>query len=362
MNSSSIFQSGLTPVIGLMAGTSVDGIDAALVATDGKTLIRTDNALTSPYRQETKELIFEALDTPCNHTYLGRLIAEDHAAAVANLCKQTPDLKPQLIGFHGQTLLHQPEQGRTLQCGDAQLLADLCQTPVIHQFRSNDVKAGGEGAPLAPIYHRLLIDDINLPLPAAIANIGGITNITRWDGTRLIGFDTGPGNALMDALARDVLGTQCDIDGKLAATGTPDEARVNAILRQPFFMRTPPKSLDRSDVLTLAEAFDGLQAQDKMASLCALSAAALVMALPDVKHLVLSGGGARNPVLVKMIKERSHGEVTTMDEHGINADFIEAELMAYLAARSHARLPITFPETTGVSKPMLGGTMVQPAS
>ena len=352
-------------VIGLMSGTSVDGIDAALVFTDGEHLKRSEHAITMPYSSATRDAIFEALEEKnSDRATLDKMIAEDHAKVAEVLIKQS-GIKPELIGFHGQTLLHQPRK-KSIQAGDAVLLAERLGIAVAYDFRSADIEAGGEGAPLAPIYHRLLIEQEGAPLPAAIANIGGITNITIWNGEELRGFDTGPGNALMDALARESLGKDYDEGGGLGAQGTPDEDWLERILEEGFFASTEPKSLDRATVLEWGATLKSTNPADRMASFTALSARSLakIVTAARVKHLFLSGGGVHNPLLMKMLK-------TCLEEHAspapqiailAHADFIEAELMGFLAMRCRLGLPITFPNTTGVASPMSGGKIAEPPS
>ena len=360
------------PVIGLMAGTSVDAVDASLVETDGGKLIRSGLTLTREYRDETRAMVFAAMDTlsraaPGGQTpeavpeALHRHVAEDHAEAAEALIR-LGGISPDCVGFHGQTLFHDPGRGLSIQAGDAQLLADRLGLPVVHRFRQADIDAGGQGAPLAPVYHRTLIEELGLELPAGIANIGGIANITRWDGETLAGFDTGPGNALMDELARRALDQDCDIDGRLAARGSVDEAWLGNALGHPFFGLSGPKSLDRSTVLGLAEPAPAGSDADRMASFAALTAESVARHAEGLASLALCGGGTRNPVLVGMVRERCSAAVATMDEHRINADFIEAELVAYLAERSRRGLDITFPGTTGIAAPATGGEVAMPSA
>ena len=221
--------------------------------------------------------------------------------------------------------------------------------------------AGGQGAPLAPVYHQAVMAALALPLPAAIANIGGISNISIWDGMHLSGHDTGPGNGLMDQLARDVLGEECDLDGRLAATGSADADWVEAVLSLPYFMKPAPKSLDRDDLFAwCAEIPPPDDPADRMASFMLLTATSLARAASGLRHLVIAGGGARNPILVETIARLAICPVTTLDDHGRDSDFLESELMAFLAVRAERQLPLTFPATTGVSQPMTGGRIIRP--
>ena len=353
-------------VIGLMAGTSVDGIDASLVETDGEKLIRSGLQLHLPYRDETRAMVFAAMEglaggAPAETVpeALHSHVADDHAEAVEALVRMS-GTRPERVGFHGQTLFHDPSRKLSVQAGDAARLADRLGLPGVHRFRKADLDAGGQGAPLAPVYHRVLMEELGLGLPAGIANIGGVANITRWDGKALSGFDCGPGNALMDELARKASGRDYDHDGELAGKGRVDEAWLEKVLAHPFFSRPGPKSLDRSTALGFAEHAPGGTDADRMASYAALTAGSLSMHAGGLGNLVLCGGGARNPALVGMIRERCSATVTTMDEHRIDGDFIEAELMGFLAERSRRGLAITFPGTTGVPKAASGGELVPP--
>ena len=349
------------PVLGLMAGTSVDGIDASIIMTDGEQVSGEAVSYHHAYRQATRAAIFAAMKQPHDdHAELATMIADDHAEAAAILIART-GMTPRLVGFHGQTIHHDPAAGKTLQIGDAGRLAARLHVPVVCDFRLADMAAGGQGAPLAPIYHQAVMAALALPLPAAIANIGGISNISIWDGMHLSGHDTGPGNGLMDQLARDVLGEECDLDGRLAATGTADTKWVEAVLALPYFMKPGPKSLDRDDLFDwCAEIPPPSDPADRMASFMLLTAASLTRAASGLRHLVIAGGGARNPILAETLTRLATCPVTTLDDHGRDSDFLESELMAFLAARVDRQLPLTFPATTGVSQPMPGGRIVRP--
>ena len=349
------------PVLGLMAGTSVDGIDASIIMTDGVQVSGEVANYHHAYRQATRRAIFAAMNNPHDdHTDLATMIADDHAEAAATLIART-GVTPRLVGFHGQTIHHNPAAGITLQIGDARRLAARLHVPVACNFRLADMAAGGQGAPLAPVYHQAVMAALGLPLPAAIANIGGISNISIWDGVHLSGHDTGPGNGLMDQLARDVLGEECDRDGRLAATGTADTHWVEAVLALPYFIKPGPKSLDRDDLFDwCADIPPPADPADRMASFMLLTATSLSRAAAGLQHLVLAGGGARNPVLRQTITRLAPCPVTVLDDHSRDSDFLEAELMAFLAARVERQLPLTFPATTGVSQPMTGGEIIRP--
>ena len=365
----------MIPIIGLMAGTSIDGIDAALVMTDGHAITRTPFAATMPYADETRAAIFALMDTPHDQIHqdrhaldlnLGAMIARDHANACNAIIAES-GITPSLVGFHGQTILHDPDHGISIQLGNADELAQRLGCQVVHSFRQDDLKAGGQGAPLAPIYHQAIMAELDLPLPSAMVNIGGISNISLVQGGKLIGFDSGPGNALMDDAMRKYDGSACDVNGELAASGAPDLNKVAAVLSHEYFHLTGPKSLDRMGLYQLIHGcgFDQLPPADHLASLTLLTARSIIDGLKrnadTVHHLVVCGGGGLNPTLMAMINDAA-GDITVsrMEDLGGDSRFIEAELMAYLAARSLNGLPLTFPNTTGVPAPQTGGMIAYP--
>ena len=358
-------------IIGLMAGTSVDGIDAALIWSNGEAITRSNFAETVPYHPQTRSAIFAAMKTPHQiDPKLANWVARDHAHAVERVMVKS-GIMPDLIGFHGQTVFHDPDHGISLQIGDAQYMADRIAAPVVHQFRQNDLAAGGQGAPLAPIYHRMMMDELNTNLPAAMVNIGGISNISLWDGKTLTGFDSGPGNALIDDAMMRLMNTPMDENGQLAKTGQVDHGFIDGTLRHGFFHQKGAKSLDRAalyDWIDLAP-LQTQEAKDQLASLTALTAASIIQGIKtncdDIKEIIITGGGCHNPVLMGMITDqaKTHGlqaKVSRLDDLGFDSRFTEAELMAVLAARHYFDLPITFPDTTGVGEPLSGGIIAMP--
>jgi len=365
--------------IGLMSGTSVDGIDAAILRSDGYRFDRIGHDGVFDYRAETKSRIWAAVNDPIAHmqdqaacSLLDQMIAEDHAAAVTALLGRS-GIRPDLIGFHGQTIYHNPEGSRdgscgyrTIQLGDAALLARLSGIDVVHDVRRADMIAGGEGAPLAPVYHKAIFDQLGYPLPVVLVNIGGVANLTYYaGGNRLIGFDTGPGNALLDDYMRQSTGQSFDQDGALAARGVADRDLVAVWMSDAFFAKPWPKSLDR-------QAFHGCldavalctkSPADAMASLTlftAQSIATAIASLPEVpKKVMLAGGGRHNRCLYNMLRHQI-GSALAAPEHHDDAgspDMLEAELMAFLAIRFAAGLPTSFPATTGCNRPVRGGRL-----
>jgi anhydro-N-acetylmuramic acid kinase len=359
-------------VIGLMSGTSLDGIDAALLETDGEGVAVPGAALTLPYDTDTRALLRKALDdaqgvargapVPYSIREAERISTEAHARAISALLEQAR-LKADdvaLIGYHGQTILHRPEQHWTWQIGDGALLARLTGIDVVNDFRSADVKAGGEGAPLVPLYHAALVKETaSLELPVAVVNIGGVANVTYISSDAILAFDTGPGNAPIDDWAERHTGKPVDEGGALAGAGRVNHAALTKMLQHPFFDRTPPKSLDRLDFT--ADAVAQLNAEDGAATLTAFSAAAIARArehFPEpATTWVICGGGRLNPRLMAELRARVNAPVLSAEDAGWRGDFIEAEAFAYLAVRSIHGLPLSLPTTTGVRQPMTGGKL-----
>lgn len=363
--------SELLKVIGLMSGTSLDGVDAAMLETDGEAVVRPGPGLTVPYDEETRGSLRAALETargmtkgdavPPSIRDAERRLTEFHAEAVARLVAQAG--KAALIGFHGQTILHRPEQGWTWQIGDGALLARLTGTDVVNDFRSNDVAAGGQGAPLMPLYHAALAAGSALAKPLAVVNIGGVGNVTYIDGDFVLAFDTGPGNAPIDDWMRRHTGRAVDEGGALARTGRIDAPTLAAMLAHDYFDRTPPKSLDRMDFGM--EAVEGLSPADGAATLAAFTAAAIDRAAEHFperpRSWIISGGGRHNDFLMDQLRLRllgnGPGNVLKAEGARWDGDALEAEGFAWLAVRSKRGLPLSLPTTTGVPHPLTGGTL-----
>lgn len=354
-------------VIGLMSGTSLDGIDAALLETDGEAVARPGPALTLPYDAETRALLRMALDLaakmrpadaiPEAIVAAERHLTERHAQAVKALLEKIGGAD--LIGFHGQTILHRPDQRWTWQIGDGALLARLTGIDVINDFRSADVAAGGQGAPFMPLYHAAMARRTGLAEPLVVVNIGGVGNVTYISGETILAFDTGPGNAPIDDWMQRHTGKPVDKDGACAATGKVDEAVLARMLDNSFFARVPPKSLDRMDFGLMA--VERLSSADGAATLTAFTAASLARAAEHfpvpAKNWIVSGGGRHNPVLMQMLKARVEGNVHSAEDVSWNGDALEAEGFAYLAMRAKKGLPLSLPTTTGVKQPMTGGRL-----
>lgn len=370
--------------IGLMSGTSLDGVDVALIETDGEHVSAFGPARTYAYTPDDRALLTRALeaaraltDRESRPVPLGE--AEDritvrHAEALAAFLKEFPGHRDvEVVGFHGQTVLHRPERRLTVQIGDgpalARALRALTTAPgptLVYDLRAADVAAGGQGAPLVPVYHQALAGGLDLPGPVMVLNLGGVANVTWLDGEAdPIACDTGPANALIDDFMKVRTGVPVDRDGAAAAAGRVDEAALSRLLDHPFFAKKPPKSLDRNDFREWVAARAGLDAmsvEDGAATLTALSAACVAALLPHLPTrpatLITAGGGAHNPTLNAMLAERLGVTVVTADRIGWSGDSLEAQAFAFLAARALRGLPLSFPTTTGVPAPLTGGVIV----
>ncbi len=361
--------------IGLMSGTSLDGVDVALLDTDGERIAAFGPSGYRPYRDDERALLRQALTDAAGLTARAarpgvlaeaeRIVTGAHAEAVAAFLHDNGLAAGEIdvVGFHGQTVLHRPERRLTVQIGDGAALARATGIAVVYDCRAADVAAGGQGAPLVPVYHRALTRGVALAEPVAIANIGGVANISYIDGDTLIACDVGPGNALLDDFMMRATGAPCDTGGQLAAQGHADAAWLAAALDRPFFAKPPPKSLDRNDFAGLpppgGAVADGA-ATLTMFSVEAIARSAVLLPRP-VRHWVVAGGGARNATMMRWLADRlKPAEVRTADDLGWSGDAIEAQAFAYLAVRSLRGLPLTYPATTGVATPLSGGVLARP--
>ncbi|MSO89776.1 MAG: anhydro-N-acetylmuramic acid kinase [Rhodospirillaceae bacterium] len=349
--------------LGLMSGTSLDGIDVAALRTDGEAVEGFGPSVTVPYTETLRGRLRSILGGIGPVAEVEREMTLAHAEAVKAFCDAfkvgVNDIG--VIGFHGHTILHRPQDRRTWQIGDGALLARLTGIEVVSDFRSADVAAGGQGAPLVPLYHRALAR--HFPLPTAVLNIGGVANVT-WIGAgeAILAFDTGPGNALIDDWALAWTGLPLDRDGALARAGRGHEAVLARLCRHAYFDRKPPKSLDRDDFARHAALT--LNVYDGAATLAAFTVRAVAMAeghmpVPPL-HWIVTGGGRHNPVLMAELVRSVDGEVIAAESMGWNGDALEAQAFAFLAVRSLRGLPISLPTTTGVARPMTGGRRFSP--
>jgi anhydro-N-acetylmuramic acid kinase len=362
-----------------MSGTSLDGIDVALLDTDGEALLVRGPARVYPYEAAFRSRLAAGLDVakalrhrderPGDIGALETELTLRHAAAVERfLADQAIDPATiDVVGFHGQTVLHRPEAALTVQLGDGALLAQRLGRPVVYDMRARDMQQGGQGAPLVPAYHAALA--ANRPaayaaLPVVFVNIGGISNVTYLDGENdPIAFDSGPGNALLDQWLEREAGIAFDQNGAIASEGGILRRLAEDYLSAGFFDRPVPKSLDRFDFAVPAPEVGSLE--DVARTLCFVSAQAILQAaahFPEKPKLwIICGGGRRHPAIMADLAEGADAEVISAEAAGFDGDAMEAEAWAYLAVRSLDRRPLTWPTTTGCQEPTAGGVLALPA-
>jgi anhydro-N-acetylmuramic acid kinase len=362
--------------IGLMSGTSGDGIDASIIKSDGENKVYFIGNQFIPYEEKIKikirslkekiNLILDLKKNKLEIDTLEREITLLHAKAVNYIIKkyEIEKSKINLIGFHGHTILHKFKEKKTKQIGDGNLLSQLTKLNVINNFRQNDINNGGQGAPLVPIFHKLLKEKLKLKTPILFVNIGGISNLTYiGKDQEVISLDTGPGNFLIDKILqlKSKNKIEFDKDGKIAFSGNIDKNILDSYLCDPFYDSLPPKSLDVND-FSLSP-LRSLSLEDSVATLSELTSLTIVNALNFFKikpnEIILCGGGRKNKYLFKRIKKLSKILTNNIDEYEMNGDFIESQAFAYIAIRSFLKKSISYPETTGVSKPCTAGDFIK---
>ncbi len=363
-----MLQAGVIRALGTMSGTSLDGIDAAVIETDGVTITAFGPSAYRPYSKSEQTTLRAALGL----WHGDDVAAAKHLVEAAHIAAMQPFGRVDLAGFHGQTLAHDPGGRGTHQCGDGAVLAQALGYPVAWDFRTADVAAGGQGAPLAPFYHFALAKWIGADAPVAFLNLGGVGNIT-WvnpqagdpaDPDALLAFDTGPANAPMNDLIRARRGVDFDPEGSLAGQGTANEAVVTAFLAHPYFRKAAPKSLDRDSFVALIEAVAGLDDADALATLVQAvvqsvkQAVALCPAMPS--QVLVTGGGRRNATVMAGLAAALDCPVHPVESVGLDGDMLEAQAFAYLAVRVARGLPLSCPQTTGVAAPQRGGRLSEP--
>lgn len=359
----------MTRVIGLMSGTSMDGVDAAVLETDGERIEAFGPAAFIAYSIEETALLSGAQGRWPDEGGLElveKLVRQAHLRAIREVGQA------ELVGFHGQTLAHDPRGRGTHQTGRGDQLARDCGMPVVWDFRSADVSSGGEGAPLAPFFHFACARRIGATEPLAFLNLGGVGNVTWVDPSAeapelpgaLLAFDTGPGNALIDDFIRARRGQACDTGGELALSGRVDEEVVRAALDSPYLRRNPPKSLDRNEFHDVLSRVEHLSDADGAATLAAVTAACVASAAlhfpQPVGRWLVCGGGRRNAAIMSMLARRSNTSVEAVETVGLDGDMLEAHAFAYLAERVRRGLPTSSPTTTGARLPVCGGRMSTP--
>ncbi|SMC42947.1 anhydro-N-acetylmuramic acid kinase [Primorskyibacter flagellatus] len=359
---------GSVLALGSMSGTSLDGVDAAMLRTDG---VKIEAFGDTKYRR------YSGGEQATLRAALGRWPDEDLGQAPDVSLSAHVELLltfqgAELVGFHGQTLAHDPQGRGTHQMGDGAALAQALGVPVVWDFRSDDVAKGGEGAPLAPFFHFACAAWIGTTVPLCFLNLGGVGNLTWIDPNKpapevdgaLLAFDTGPANAPINDLMMQRRGLECDRDGALAACGTVLDSAVTKFLDHPFFRRSPPKSLDRDDFATALDLVRGLSDADAAATLTAMTAASVKRGMaqcpipPD--RVLVTGGGRRNPVMMRMLQDALSCPVIAVESVGLDGDMLEAQAFAHLAVRVARGLPTSAPSTTGVRVPVSGGVISTP--
>ena len=356
-------------VLGTMSGTSLDGVDAAMLRTDGHHILEFGPHAYRPYTADEQSTIRKAFGQwpgDPDVAAAAEVVETAHAEILARFSGA------EMIGFHGQTLAHDPGQGRTHQAGNGGLLAQAMNLPVVWDFRSNDVQMGGQGAPLAPFFHFACAKWMKATKPLAILNLGGVGNITWIDPSQpspenpgaLLAFDTGPANAPVNDLMQIRLGLAQDEGGALAATGRVDEALVKAFLAQAYFHKIPPKSLDRNDFQPFFKKTHKLSNADAAATLTAIAAASVAKAVEHfprlIDRLLVTGGGRHNATMMAHLSQHMNCTVEPIENAGLNGDMLEAQAFAYLAARVAYGLPTSCPSTTGVPAAVGGGQISRP--
>ncbi len=367
--SKAIGRTGPVRALGAMSGTSLDGVDAAVVETDGVAILEFGESRYRAYSESERD---------CLRAGLGRWSGPEVEAA-ANLVTQVHCQlleafeNVDLVGFHGQTLAHDPRGRGTLQVGDGGVLADRLGVPVVWDFRSDDVALGGEGAPLAPFFHFACAKWFGATEPLCFLNLGGVGNLTyvdpRFDRPEtpgaLLAFDTGPANAPVNDFMQSRLGLQMDKDGALAQRGTVETGALELFLAEPYFSRMPPKSLDRNDFAEMIGLVQELKDADAVATLTAMCAAAVAQGVEHCpkapSRVLVTGGGRHNPVLMQMLDVSLDCPVEAVESVGLDGDMLEAQAFAYLAVRVARGLPSSAPGTTGVSACVGGGIVSVPA-
>lgn len=352
----------------------MDGIDVAVIETDGVGLVRRGAGETTPYDHALRRRLLDAAATASESVTdrradqqlaeLEDAVTAAHVAAIERFMTTHAIARSAVgvVGLHGQTILHAPEHRRTVQLGEGAAAARRLGVAVVDGFRLADVAAGGQGAPLAPLYHQALFG--SGPGPLMVLNLGGVGNVTYLDGGEVIAFDTGPASALLDDFLLRRRGVAFDRDGALAAAGAADPTLVASFLADPFFARPPPKSLDRQDFHRYATAVEALGDADGAATLAAFTIGSVAAALAHVPHpprrWLVTGGGRHNRHFLEQLRLALGVAVEPVEHEGADGDFLEAEAFGYLAVRSIAGLPLSLPSTTGVPHPMPGGRLHRP--
>ena len=361
-----MLQPSTVKAIGVISGTSMDGIDVSVVDTDGDEVVTPGSGRTFPYPDELRRRLQDLIAEPTRAKSepledLDHEVTEAHVGAIRRFMDEIGLVAKDvgLIGFHGQTVYHRPEIRFTRQLGNGARVAKGLGIDTVDRFRHADVASGGEGAPFVPLYHRALAS--RLDHPVMILNLGGVANVTYIDGDTVIAFDTGPASALLDDFVLRRQGLSFDEDGRLAASGMADRRLVAEFMQNPFFDRPAPKSLDRQDFHARAKGVEALSDADGAATLAEFTVESVAASLRHVprrpQRWLVTGGGRRNAHFMRRLHERLGVSVDPVEAVGWDGDFLEAQAFGYLVVRSTKGLPLSLPTTTGVPHPMPGGEL-----
>ncbi|MFK7753598.1 MAG: anhydro-N-acetylmuramic acid kinase [Sedimentitalea sp.] len=368
-NKTGIRGRGVLRALGAMSGTSLDGVDAAVVETDGEWIVSFGPSTYRAYSARERAVLRDAL----GHWHGPQVEAATAVVDSAHKAVLAGFEGIDIVGFHGQTLAHEPRGRGTLQVGEGAQLADALGLPVVWDFRSDDVRLGGEGAPLAPFFHFACAKWMGATAPVCFLNLGGVGNLTYVDPTfkrpeqegALLAFDTGPANAPINDLVQARVRQDMDRDGRLAARGTVETGALELFLAEPYFTRMPPKSLDRNDFAEMIELVGELSDADAAATLTGMCAAGVVQAMEHCPNpparLLVTGGGRKNPVLMEMLRVALDCVVEPVEAVGLDGDMLEAQAFAYLAVRVARGFPTSCPGTTGVRAAVGGGVVSVPS-
>jgi anhydro-N-acetylmuramic acid kinase len=366
-----MLKGGALWALGAMSGTSLDGVDAAMILTDGERILGFGETGYRAYTTKEQSVLRAALGQWPGEPGVelaAEVVETAHAEVLSGFSGAA------IVGFHGQTLAHDPRGRGTHQAGSGAILSEVLGLPVVWDFRTADVRLGGQGAPLAPYYHFACAKWAGVELPVAFLNLGGVGNLTWVDPRQpspespgaCLAFDTGPANAPVNDLMRLRRGQAQDDGGALAARGMPDDAILERFLEHPYFFKMPPKSLDRNDFHDLLASVEHLSDEDAAATLTAAASVAVARGAEHfptpVARLYVTGGGRHNSTLMGMLEQRLKAEVLPVEALGLNGDMLEAQAFAYLAVRVASGLPTSGPGTTGVAGAVGGGQISRPGS
>ena len=355
--------------LGILSGSAIDGVDITFIKTDGVDVFETGHTITVPYEDELRQKIRSVLglkpDTPENQNLLNEVekeLTQFWAEAVKDYIA-TYDVEVDVIGLDGHTVCNEPKNHFIYQLGDGELLSKLTGIKVVYNFHSADIAAGGQGAPLGVTFYNAITMQKEKPL--AVVDISGISSIS-WIGSygEMVSFHSGPGNAAIDEWVMKHAGMHMDYNGKLAITGVVNEQIVSALMKHKYFAKYPPKSTHREEFKEKLEHLEGLSLEDGAATATAFVAESIAYSLllyvPEIpKKIMVCGGGAKNPTLMRFLRQRLPDvEVCTAEDWGQNSIAVGVQTIAFLAVRRLYYLPISFPTTTGVYEPMIGGKLV----